>query len=114
VRVWDQVDPALMCRQHLLGEHREVHGLWNAIRRIHAGEERVGYANHPETRRWLMHPQALLIRHERLRFEMHERGYRHESPLRLFLVRGVCSTRQPEPLDDQAAALRAKGCACKV
>jgi len=114
VRIWDQVPPSKLCRQHLLGEHRELHGLWNAMRRIHAGEKRVGYSQHPETKRWLLYVQALMWRHAELKWEMEKRGYKHQSELKLFRVRWLCKTDRPKPLDDQYAALRAKECDCNV
>jgi hypothetical protein len=110
MRVWDQIEPSRLCRQHLLGEHREIHALWNIIKRIHAGEENVGYANHPETLRWVMHVQGLMMRHEAVRTNMYERGYNHHSPLGLFRVRGLCYEGTPAPYDDQVAALAAKEC----
>ncbi|NCS72473.1 MAG: pyrimidine dimer DNA glycosylase, partial [Candidatus Magasanikbacteria bacterium] len=30
MRVWD-IHPKYLCRKHLLGEHRELHGLWNIL-----------------------------------------------------------------------------------
>jgi DNA repair protein RadC len=64
VRIWD-VPPSLLCRQHLLGEHRELHGLWRILT-----EDRQGYARHPETRRWRGKLAALYQRHESLVKEM--------------------------------------------
>jgi sugar lactone lactonase YvrE len=60
MRIWD-VPPSLLCRQHLLGEHRELHGLWRIIT-----EDRQGYAKHPETRRWRGKLAALYERHDAL------------------------------------------------
>ena len=42
MRIWD-VPPSLLCRQHLLGEHRELHGLWRILT-----ENRQGYAITPK------------------------------------------------------------------
>mgnify|MGYP003386520316 CR=1 FL=1 len=67
-----------MCRQHLLGEHRELHGLWNILAK-HGGVG--GYSRHPETRRWVGKLAALYTRHEALVVEITRRGYRHESDL---------------------------------
>jgi hypothetical protein len=75
MRIWD-VDPALLCRSHLLGEHRELHGLWNIL--VH---NKRGYSQHPETRRWIGKQAALFRRHEQLVAEMTRRGYHHSSPL---------------------------------
>ena len=41
MRVWD-VAPRLLCRAHLLGEHREIHAVFAVIAR---GSE--GYSRHP-------------------------------------------------------------------
>lgn len=75
MRIWD-VDPRMLCRSHLLGEHRELHGLWNIL--VHG---KAGYSRHPETRRWEGKLAALFERHEALVAEMLRRGYRHYSPL---------------------------------
>ncbi len=80
MRIWD-VPCAQLARSHLLGEHRELHALWNVLRRIEAGETRVGYARHPETLRWVGHGEALRQRHEEQAAEMARRGWRHASPL---------------------------------
>lgn len=109
MRIWD-VDPGCLCRQHLLGEHRELHGLWN----IHTlGRE--GYRRHPETVRWEGKLAALFTRHERLVREMERRGYRHGSPLDASLATG--SEVQDEYVDSperQLELLREKPCACPL
>jgi hypothetical protein len=33
MRIWD-IEPEKLCRQHLLGEHRELHGLWVILIRL--------------------------------------------------------------------------------
>lgn len=107
MRIWD-VDPALLCRSHLLGEHRELHGLWNIL--VH---DKRGYSQHPETRRWLGKQRALYNRHEALVAEMLRRGYRHASPLDPALAIG--SDRQDSYVDTpdaQLEILRNKPCAC--
>jgi hypothetical protein len=117
VRIWDRIPPSSLCRSHLLGEHRELHGLWNILLRIESGEDpsKVGYASHPETRRWVGHRQALYDRHEALVGEMSARGYNHRSPLPAGggLETGEETGRPPE-IDDQRAALRAKDCDCRL
>jgi hypothetical protein len=80
MRIWD-VPCAQLSRQHLLGEHRELHALWNILERLEAGEARVGYANHPETKRWRGYAPALFLRHAEQVREMQRRGWRHQSPL---------------------------------
>jgi hypothetical protein len=72
VRMW-LVDPELMCRAHLLGEHRELHTFIGAL---NAGHSVRGYIE-----RGLLEPASLWWRHAKLVQEMLQRGYRHHSPL---------------------------------
>lgn len=107
MRIWD-VEPDLLCRAHLLGEHRELHGLWNILT-----QDKAGYANHPETMRWRGKLAALYARHERLAEEMRSRGYDHRSPLDKALAIG--SGIQEEYVDTseaQHAILSEKPCPC--
>ncbi len=109
MRIWD-LPPRQLCRQHLLGEHRELHAIWNIITL-----ERKGYATHPETRRWRGKLRALYSRHHALVNEMARRGYHHHTDLDKRLARG--SAHQTELLDsrvEQRRLLKAKGCACRV
>ena len=107
MRIWD-IAPRDLCAQHLLGEHRELHGLWNILT-----QDKRGYRRHPETRRWEGRLAALYARHEALVVEMLRRGYRHASPLDAGLASG--SDTQDTYVDSPAAQrriLRDKGCAC--
>jgi hypothetical protein len=109
MRIWD-VDPAVLCRSHLLGEHREMHGLWNILT---AGK--VGYSRHPETRRWVGRLAALFARHERLVEEMTRRGYRHASPLDPLLATGLpVQSSFIDPPARQMIILTEKPCACPL
>ena len=109
MRVWD-LPPALLCRQHLLGEHRELHAIWTVLT---AG--RKGYARHPETLRWIGKLQALFARHGALVAERTRRGRRHGSPLDPAAATGAGTqetfVHSPE---EQRAILRGKGCGCRV
>lgn len=107
MRIWD-LPPRELCRAHLLGEHRELHGLWNILT-----QGKGGYSLHPETRRWEGRLAALYLRHDALVEEMLRRGYRHESPLDPSLASGSpVQDRFVDPPEAQRALLRAKGCAC--
>ncbi len=109
MRIWD-LDPSRLCRQHLLGEHRELHGLWNVLT-----QGKQGYRQHPETQRWVGKLAALYQRHEALVEEMEARGYDHASPLDPDLATG--STEQDAYVDrpeQQLELLREKGCPCQV
>jgi hypothetical protein len=109
MRVWD-VPPKELCRQHLLGEHRELHGLWNILTK-HEGAG--GYSHHPETKRWVGKTAALYARHEALVKEMAKRGYKHNSPLDKRLARGEAKQRTYiDTLSRQRELLAAKPCDC--
>jgi len=115
MRVWDQIPPSKLCRQHLLGEHREIHAIWTVLRRANrrtltAGT--AGYMNHPEVRRWRGKERALAQRHSVIVREMEARGYEHRTPLSKLPFDG--SPRKPKPIDDQLEKLRGKNCDCEV
>ncbi len=107
MRIWD-IKPSILCRQHLLGEHRELHALWSIL-----VNNKKGYRHHPETKRWVGKHHALYLRHEALVKEMKKRGYNHQSPLDKKYAKGkkiqdyyVDSKRRQEIL------LRNKKCYC--
>ena len=68
--------PGFLNDKSLLGEHRELHGLFS----IHVNNKK-GYARHPETMRWTQALSGLYLRHELLVSEMQLRGFNHKSPL---------------------------------
>jgi hypothetical protein len=109
MRVWD-LDPSRLCRQHLLAEHRELHGIWNILTK-HKGQG--GYSHHPETRRWIGKTKALYQRHEAEVAEFSRRGYHHYSPLDKRQATGK-STQDVmiNTIDEQKKILRKKGCSC--
>lgn len=107
MRIWD-IDPTDLCRSHLLGEHRELHGLWNVLTL-----DLRGYRHHPETRRWEGKLAALYRRHESLVAEMKRRGFNHRSELDPELATGLeIQTEVVDSIDRQIEILRMKGCAC--
>jgi len=75
MRIWD-ISTGYLDRKRLLGEHRELHGLFNVI-----SLGKKGYSRHPETLRWVDRRPALCMRHQLLVSEMQLRGYQHHSPL---------------------------------
>ncbi len=109
MRVWD-VNVTILCRKHLLGEHRELHGLWNILTK-HNGKG--GYSQHPETKRWVGKLKALYARHEALVTEMERRGYTHSSPLDKKLAKGK-STQDIfiNTISEQKKILKTKPCDC--
>lgn len=72
MRMW-MVNPRLMCRRHLLGEHVELHMLAASLRR---GISLSGYIE-----KRLVELHNIGVRHARLVKELERRGYRHRSPL---------------------------------
>lgn len=104
------MSPSILCRQHLLGEHRELHALWSVLT-----ENKKGYSHHPETLRWVGKLKALFARHQNLVKEMKNRGYNHYSDLDIKLAKG-------KPLqdfflsshDEQMKILKGKNCTCEV
>ena len=109
MRIWD-IPPRLLCRNHLLGEHRELHAIWIVITK-----RKKGYSCHPETLRWRGRLKALFKRHELEVAEMGRRSYRHQSPLSKRSATGQGrQTRFVDSLRRQRQLLRGKGCACRV
>lgn len=75
MRMW-MVDPRVMCRRHLLGEHVELHMFVGSINK---GVDMTGYLADN-----LLEPMSITSRHWQLVQEMEARGYRHKSPMTAF------------------------------
>jgi Pyrimidine dimer DNA glycosylase len=71
-RMW-MVDPEIMCQQHLLGEHFELHIIATNIKR---GRSIAGFIKINA-----IEPQSVRRRHDELVSEMERRGMKHNSPL---------------------------------
>lgn len=67
------VNPQLLCRRHLLGEHVELHMLAGTLLR---GKRLDGFVA-----KGLLQPASMDDRHNALTAEMLQRGYKHRSPL---------------------------------
>ena len=109
MRIWD-IAPSKLCRNHLLGEHRELHAIWSILT-----QHKKGYSHHPETLRWKGKLKALYFRHEKLVGEMEKRGYRHLSPLSKKLAKGA--KKQYNFIDSrtkQIKILKNKKCLCEI
>jgi hypothetical protein len=108
MRIWD-ISPSNLCRAHLLGEHRELHAIWNIIT-----QGKKGYSKHPETLRWKGKLCALYNRHRSLVDEMERRGYSHKSPLNKKDATGdKFQETFIDTVDEQIILLKSKGCSCK-
>lgn len=109
MRVWD-IHPEKLCRNHLLGEHSEIHALWSIITK-----NKNGFSNHPETKRWKGKMKSLFNRHEEVAREMEKRGYNHISPLDPSLATGKGKQEEfVNTVSEQIRILREKKCECKV
>lgn len=92
-----------------MGEHRELHAIWSIL-----VNNKKGYSNHPETKRWSGKLSALYKRHQDEVREMLRRGYNHKSPLDINLATG--KRKQTDFVDtpkQQKQILIKKECACK-
>ena len=109
MRIWD-IPPKKLCKNHLLGEHRELHAMWMVIT-----ENKKGYSMHPETLRWKGKLKAMYSRHEELVKEMSSRGYSHKSHLDKRKATGQSIQNDFVDIPSrQIQILKNKGCTCKV
>lgn len=67
------VNPKILCRQHLLGEHVECHMFLGCIKKRMTID---GYVE-----KGLVNTRKLKYRHDKLAKELQRRGYNHKSPL---------------------------------
>jgi hypothetical protein len=109
MRIWD-IPVKKLCRQHLLGEHRELHAIWIIITK-----NKKGYSQHPETKRWQGKLKLLYQRHQEQTIEMKKRGYRHLSPLdKKFAKGGAVQNIFIDSTKEQKKILKNKKCDCKI
>jgi hypothetical protein len=106
MRVWDQIEPSRLCRNHLLAEHRETLAIWSILT-----NNKKGYQSHPEVLRWKNHLNALVYRHALLQMEAFRRGYEFKNLPDSFIHYSIT---MPEPWDNQIETLKSKGCECLV
>jgi hypothetical protein len=102
MRIWD-INPGYLNRQSLLGEHRELHGIYVILK-----EHKKGYSNHPETVRWKGYGWALRQRHAIIREEMTLRCYKDQSPVRSYSNETVWPGEYIDLPEDQFKILESK------
>lgn len=66
------INPKVLCRQHLLGEHNELHKHKWTFEKKHRKDNYI--------KKDRIEPKSMKIRHEQLVSEMKRRGYNHKSP----------------------------------
>lgn len=74
MRDWG-IDPKLLCRNHLLGLHFELHKAVSNLR--HTGKWVMNLV-----KKGYLDPSSFEKRHEKVVKEMLRRGYKHNSPLK--------------------------------
>jgi hypothetical protein len=72
MRMWG-INPKLLCRQHLLGEHNEIHKHRHNFVKHHSIAKRISPVVQIE-------PENMKKRHDEIVAEMIDRGYNHNSP----------------------------------
>lgn len=72
MRMW-MINPRLLCRKHLLGEHGEIHKHRHNFVKQHSISKRVSPVVQIE-------PSSMEKRHDELAKEMVRRGFNHKSP----------------------------------
>ena len=72
MRMW-MIDPKLLCRKHLLGEHNEIHKHKHSFEKGHSIKGRIS----PIVQ---IQPSAMQSRHDELAMEMVARNMNHKSP----------------------------------
>jgi hypothetical protein len=109
MRIWD-ISPKMLCNQHLLGEHRELHAIWSILK-----YNKSGYSKHPETKRWKGKLNALYLRHESLVNEMETRKFNHHSPLDKKNAKGKSVQNEyVDSINKQIKILKSKKCECNI
>jgi hypothetical protein len=106
MRIWD-LKAKNLCREHLLGEHRELHAIYSIIL-----NNKKGYSRHPETLRWIGKLPALKIRHEVIVVEMERRGYKHNSALKDTIGEFV-QNKFINTIKEQKQIIKDKHCDCR-
>lgn len=71
MRMW-MVDPKILCKKHLLGEHGEIHKHRHNFEKRHSMNKRIELGQ--------IEPSSMKIRHDVLAEEMLRRNYNHQSP----------------------------------
>jgi hypothetical protein len=91
MRMWN-VKTEILCRQHLLGEHQEVHSFIGTIKK---GTSLKGYIN-----KGLVEVHNIKKRHDELAEEMKKRGYNHKTPMEEFEYKEIGYVNSNENLKE--------------
>ena len=98
MRSWHPIEPQRLDDDRLKGEHAELHLIAAQV-----VNNRDGWRNHPERKRWEDHLPALAARHDCIVKEMRRRGWGHRSPMAF--EGPVVWPETIQPLEDMKALL---------
>lgn len=96
MRQWN-INPRLLCDQHLLGEHVEAHMFIGTARKNKT--RLVHFIAHR-----LVNPRRIVIRHDKLVKEMERRGMNHSTPMMPEDIE-LCRTFKDFPVPDSTSLL---------
>lgn len=105
MRMW-MVDPTLLCRKHLLGEHGEIHKHRHNFVKKHSISGRMRPVIQIE-------PRSMQSRHDALAQEMTRRGYNHNSAYEQPDISHLSDFERNATVDVQAS-LRDLRCRCEL
>jgi len=111
MRIWD-VPVFKLYQKHLLGEHHELHIIYNVLIGLS-----TGWKNHPETKRWTGKLHALALRHDEQIEEFKRRGWKsginHKTPIK---IRTGLKTQDVllHTVSEQIIILNNKPCNCQI
>lgn len=108
MRVWD-VPVNYLCDKHLIGQHLEIHTMYNVIYK-----NKKGYSKHPETLRWVNKLDQLALIHNQTVAEMSSRGFNHKSPINYKEAKFRSNYGLVDPLWRQIHNLYRKNCQCDI
>jgi len=72
--MWN-IDPKLLCLQHLMSEHVQMH---MAATRINKNQDLLGYIM-----KGMIEPHNVVKRHDALAQELDDRGHHHKTPIEI-------------------------------
>jgi len=105
MRQW-RVNPKMLCRKHLLGEHVEHHMFMGSIKR--------GFSVEGYLRDGFLEPRTLRSRHDEIAAEMTRRGYNHKSPLQHVDTSHLRDGKINIPNNIEDLRRRCKDCAARI
>jgi glutaredoxin 2 len=82
------VNPRILCKDHLLGEHLECHMFLGTLKK---SKKVNGYLKNN-----LLEPDSLKSRHDELADEMIKRGYYHKTPISICEFENLVNTLNDE------------------